>query len=156
MIYVAEGKEDAYRAAWPEYKTHIQGYREARTIIREITLTQPNTLADSLNAAITVKDDLIVAVGGNNLGAIQGLKINGPIGGKDLALIRYLGGREPDYDKPVYTTNLKYLDLYNAELKADDYYFQLKGSNRKIDTDNVVPKDMLWNCDNLQLSLIHI
>jgi hypothetical protein len=153
VVYVTEGEEDAYRAAWPQYKDHIQGYRAPRTAIREVTLTKANTLADSLNAKITMDDDLVVAVGGN-LCSLQGLKVSGPIGGKDLALIRYLGGREPDNDQPVFTTNLKYLDLYDADLKADDYYFQLKGNNRKIEEDNVVPKDMLWNCDNLETVIL--
>ena len=149
VIMVNEGQEEAYRQAWPQYKNHIQGYREASVNIREITLTKPNTLADSLNAKITMEGDLVVAVGGN-FNNVQGLKINGPIGGKDLALIRYLGGREPDWNNPVYVTSLKYLDLYDAELRADNYYFMLKGTNRCIENDNEVPKDMLWNCDNLE------
>ncbi len=153
VIMVNEGQEDAYRKAWPQYKNHIQGYREASLDIREITLTTPNTLADSLDASITMDDDMVVAVGGN-LTNIRGLKINGPIGGKDLALIRYLGGREPDWNNPVYVTNLKYLDLYNAELRADQYYFMLKGINRRIENDNEVPKDMLWNCDNLETVIL--
>ena len=153
VIYVPSGTEEDYRTQWAQYKNHIQGYRSPRTAIREVTLTEPNTLADSLNAKITMDGNLVVAVGGN-LSSLQGLKVSGPIGGKDLALIRYLGGREPDNDEHVYTTNLKYLDLYDAELKADNYYFQLSGTNRKIETDNVVPKDMLWNCDNLQTVIL--
>ncbi len=150
VVYVPEGVEDLYRKAWPQYKNHIQGYRTARVDIREVTLTEPNTLADSLNAKITMNKQKVVAVSGIKLGDIQGLKVNGPIGGKDLALIRYLGGREPDWADPVYTTNLKYLDLYDAELKADGISFQLKGYNREIEDDNEVPKDMLWKCDNLE------
>ena len=153
VVYVTEGEEDAYRAAWTQYADHIQGYRAPRTAIREVTLKKANTLADSLNATITMDGDLVVAVGGN-LSSITGLKVSGPIGGKDLALIRYLGGREPDNNQHVYTTNLKYLDLYDANLKEDDYYFQLKGNNRRINEDNVVPKDMLWNCDNLETVIL--
>lgn len=153
VIMVNEGQEEAYRNAWPQYKNHIQGYRDASLDIREITLTKPNTLADSLDASITMDGNMVVAVGGN-FGNLRALKINGPIGGKDLAIIRYLGGREPDWNNPVYVTNLKYLDLYNAELRADQYYFMLKGFNRRIEDDNEVPKDMLWNCDNLETVIL--
>ncbi len=153
VIMVNEGQEDAYRNAWPQYKDHIQGYRSATINIREITLTKPNTLADSLNASITMDDEKVLAVGGN-FNNLSGLKINGPIGGKDIALLRYLGGREPDWNNHVYTTNLKYLDLYDAELRADKYYFTLKGINRRIENDNEVPKDMLWNCDNLETVIL--
>ncbi len=153
VIMVNEGQEDAYRKAWPQYKDHIQGYRTATVDIREITLTRPNTLADSLDATITMDNDMVVAVGGN-FNNLSGLKINGPIGGKDIALIRYLGGREPDWNNHVYTTHLKYLDLYDAELRADKYYFTLKGVNRRIENDNEVPKDMLWNCDNLETVIL--
>ncbi len=153
VVWVPEGTEDAYRAAWSQYKDHIQGYRSARVNIREITLTQPNTLADSLKATFTMKDSKVVAVGGDFSG-ISGLKINGPIGGKDIALLRYLGGREPDWNEHVYTTALKYLDLYDAELKADDYYYLLRWSNRKIENDNEVPKDMFWGCDNIETLIL--
>ncbi len=153
VIMVSEGQEDAYRQAWPLYKDHIQGYRPNSVAIREITLTEPNTLADSLNAKITMEGDLVVAVGGNFVN-VRGLKINGPVGGKDIALLRYLGGREPDWNNHVYVTNLRYLDLYDAQLRADNYYFALKGTNRRIEQDNVVPKDMLWNCDNLETVIL--
>ncbi len=153
VIMVPEGLEEQYRAAWPEYKDHIQGYHSARVSIREVTLTEPNTLVDSLGAKITMKNDMVVAVGGN-LSDITGLKVSGPIGGKDLALIRYLGGREPDWNGHVYTTKLEYLDLYDAELKADKYEFLLRWSNRKIENDNEIPKDMLWNCDNLKTVIL--
>jgi hypothetical protein len=153
VVWVPEGMEDTYRVAWTQYKNHIQGYRSTRTTVREITLTEPNTLADSLQATITMDDKDVKAVGGN-LSSITGLKITGPIGGKDIALIRYLGGREPDNNQHVYTTNLKYLDLYDAILKADDYDFLLSGTDRNIAEDNVVPKDMLWNCDNLETVIL--
>ncbi len=153
IVWVPEGTEDAYRKAWYQYKDHIQGYRSARVDIREITLTEPNTLADSLKAKITMKDNMVIAVGGN-LSDIRGLKINGPIGGKDIALIRYLGGREPDWNDHVYTTALRYLDLYDAQIKADDYYYTLRGINRKIENDNEVPMDMLWACDNLETVIL--
>ena len=153
VIYVLEGYEDTYRKAWPEYKNHIQGYRSERGDVREITLEKPNTLADSLNATIRMDGNMVVGVGGD-LASLTSLKVSGPIGGQDLALIRYLGGREPDWNEHVYVTNLKYLDLYDAELRADNYEFMLKGKNRRIEKDNEIPKDMLWNCDNLETVIL--
>ena len=154
VVWVAEGTEDTYREKWEQYKDHIQGYRSSgRVNIREITLKEPNTLADSLNAIIYMDDEDVVAVGGD-LGGISGLKINGPIGSKDVAVIRYLGGREPNNNMHVYTTNLKYLDLYDANLKADAYDFKLDGIDRSIDNDNEIPKDMLAQCDNLETVIL--
>ncbi len=153
VVWVGEGLEDTYRKAWPQYKDHIQGYRTATTDIREITLTRANTLADSLGAVFTMSGNDVKAVGGN-LSHVQRLKVNGPIGGKDIALLRYLGGREPDYNNSVYTTYLKYLDLYDAQLRADGYYFLLEGTDRRIENDNEVPKDMLKNCDHLETVIL--
>ncbi len=154
VIWVSEGSEETYRKAWAQYKDHIQGYRAtSSTDIREIKLTKPNTLADSLKAEFTMSGNKVEAVGGN-LCAVQRLKVSGPIGGKDIALLRYLGGREPDYNQPVYTTYLKYLDLYDAELRADNFYFLLKGINRRIENDNEVPKDMFWKCDHIETLIL--
>ena len=153
VVWVPEGKEDAYREKWEQYKDHIQGYRSSRVNIREITLKEPNTLADSLNALVYMDDEDVVEIGGD-FSNITGLKINGPIGSKDVAIIRYLGGREPKEGMHVYTTNLKYLDLYDAELKADAYDFKLDGIDRSIDKDNEIPKDMLTECDNLETVIL--
>ena len=150
VVYVLNGYENLYRQKWPRYENHIQGYRSNRLAVKEITLTEPNTLADSLKAQIVLDgtDCKAVNVDVNNMP--KALKVNGPIGGKDLALIRYLAGREPYDNNLVYVTGLKYLDLYNAQLRADNYYFLLEGTDRKIEKDNEIPKDMLWNCDHLE------
>lgn len=41
-----------------------------------------------------------------------------------------------------------------TELRADQYYFMLKGINRRIENDNDVPKDMFWNCDHLETLIL--
>ena len=153
VIWVSEGCEDLYRKAWPQYESHIQGYRSPSIDIREITLTRANTLADSLGAVFTMDGNEVKGVGGN-LCSVLRLKVNGPIGGKDIALLRYLGGREPDYNQPVYTTYLRYLDLYDAQLKSDNFKFLLKGTDRRIEKDNEVPKDMFWKCDHIETLIL--
>ena len=153
VIWVSEGCEDLYRKAWPQYESHIQGYRSPSIDIREITLTRANTLADSLGAVFTMDGNEVKGVGGN-LCSVLRLKVSGPIGGKDIALLRYLGGREPDYNQPVYTTYLRYLDLYDAQLKSDNFKFLLKGTDRRIEKDNEVPKDMFWKCDHIETLIL--
>lgn len=156
VILVVKGYEDMYRQAWPQYADRIQGFRSSRVKIREVTLEQPNTLDQALGLKVEMKDDNYIKTISGDMSAITGLKVNGPIGGKDIALIRMLGGREPDWNDQVYTTNLKYLDLYNAEIRKDSkpIYFTTRFINRYVKEDNVVPTDMLWKCDNIETVIL--
>ncbi len=152
VITVVEGYEDKYRKAWPEYASHIKGYRPELNI-REVTLEKMNTLADSLGLVVHMDGNCVEAITGDMAG-ITALKVNGPIGGKDVAVLRMLGGREPEWDEQSYATNLKYLNLYDAKICKDDIYFTSSGINRKIDNDNVIPKKFLKNCYNLETVIL--
>ncbi len=152
VITVLEGQEDKYRAAWPEYASHIKGYRPELNI-REVTLTEKNTLADSLGLTVHMDDSYVASITGDMSG-ITALKVNGPIGGKDVAVIRMLAGREPEWDEQSYATNLKYLNLYDANICKDDIYFTTSGKNVKLDNDNVIPKKFLKNCYNLETVIL--
>ena len=152
VITVVEGYEDQYRKAWPEYASHIKGYRPELNI-REVTLTEKNTLADSLGLTVHMSGSCVSTITGDMAG-ITALKVNGPIGGKDVAVLRMLGGREPEWDEQSYATNLKYLNLYDAQICKDDIYFTSSGINRKIDNDNVIPKKFLKNCYNLETVIL--
>ena len=158
IIKVNEGMEDKFREAWPQYADHIQGWRQKNVEVTEVTLKEPNTLADSLGFTIVMEPDdarYIHSINGD-FSKIQGLKINGPIGGKDIALIRMLGGRDFDWNQRVATARMSYLDLYNADIRKDEnpIYYTLKGKNQYVYDNDVVPQWMLWNLDNLETVIL--
>ena len=165
VIEVQEGDEDKYREAWPEYADHIKSYRAARTQVREIVLTKMNTLADSLGLTVESHEKrwggqhLIDKVTGK-MSDITALKVSGPIGSQDVAVLRMLAGCTPN-NNIAYTSNLSYLDLYDAEIKKDEdwsflkYYVYsepplLRDKESAIEEDNVAPVRMFYNCNNLK------
>lgn len=159
VIMVTEGLEDQYREAWPQYKEHIQGYRESRVNIIEVTLTEKNTLAEKLG--ITVKSEenwsgastFVTSITGD-MPTITGLKVSGPIGSEDIAVIRMLAGRDCEGNQ-VYTNNLRYLDLYDADIREDDIiYANVENSLVSVEEDDVVPENMLYQCDNLETVIL--
>ncbi len=166
VVYVPEGCVETYRKAWPEYASHIWGYRSEPYEQVSVCLEKPNTLAEKLGFTLKRSGKFVSSVSGGNIGSIKSLKVSGPIGGEDIAVIRMLGGRDPFYSDIVYTTNLKYLDLYDAQIKKDstDIYFAYYrahlindmeiGLKYKIDNDNEVPEDMLWGCNNLETVIL--
>ncbi len=147
VITVTQGYEDQYRKAWPEYASHIKGYRPEMNI-REITLKEMNTLADSLNLKVWMSSNnqLVTGISGDMSG-ITALKVNGPIGSKDLAVIRMLAGREPSASSLSYSTSLKYLNLYDAQICKDDIKFGFIGDfSHSIERANEVPSLFLYEC----------
>ncbi len=169
VVMVPEGYEKQYRKAWPEYADHIQGYYESTHLnVREITLTKANTLADSLGLTVKTAStrlwgaDRITRIEGQT-GNISALKVNGPIGCKDIAVIRMLAGCTPENDL-VYTSSLSYIDLYDAQLTKDEMVFMqyfdkvgVPGFSKKtscISDDNVVPEKMFYNCNNLETVIL--
>lgn len=117
-----------YREKWAEYADHIypeDAYQGNDTIIT-ITLEKPNTLAEKLGLTPswdthTMKMDsgtpvwFITALEGLT-SHIRRLKVNGPISGSDLAVLRHLSGYTPWGDCRNYMASLEYIDLYDANL----------------------------------------
>ena len=165
VIWVVAGDEKKYREAWPQYASHIKGYRKKTSPVVEITLDEPNTLANELGLTVTMGSGKYIKSIAGDMSSITALKVNGPIGSLDVAVLRMLGGC--DFNRqPVYTTNLKYLDLYDATLQEDNsvYYLsyqneELKGlyfwmNTYSLDNANEVPKYMFSQCDNLQTIIL--
>ncbi len=159
VIIVPEGLEDQYRKAWPQYKEHIQGYRAPRVGVTEVTLTEKNTLGEKLGFTVKSKDNwsgastFITSITGD-MPTITGLKVSGPIGSKDIAVIRMLAGRDWE-GNPVYTNNLRYLDLYDADIREDDIIFvSVESTLLSVKKDDVVPENMLYQCDNLETVIL--
>lgn len=147
VISVMTGREESYRKAWPEWESHIKSYRPEKNI-REITLTTMNTLADSLNLKLWMTGHTVTGITGN-MSDITALKVNGPIGNKDLAVMRMLAGREPYNGALSYATNLKYLNLYDANIRKDEFKFGFVGDFAQcIDADNEIPIFCFKECYN--------
>ena len=156
VIYVKQGMEEDYRNAWPQYADHIQGFRPPKFDVKVVTVTEPGTLGDALE--FTVDMDAFDDVGriGGDIISINALKIIGPINGKDIAVLRMLGGREEEDCDVVSLARMTYLDLYDATICTDPnkICFNRDGINDYVEEDNVIPEHMFWRLDKLQTVIL--
>ena len=137
QIIVPKTHVKRYREHWEQYADHIVGEdEEFRNDIIEVTLTEPNTLAEQLGLKAKVRvwhangpkyetERILDAVTGD-YSNIRGLKVNGPISGGDFAVIRYLAGYDFTRDNGHggarnYLGQLEYIDLYDAEIVPSNF-----------------------------------
>ena len=156
VIYVTIGKEDAYRKAWPQYADHIQGFKQPKEEIKVVTVTKAGTLAEALGFTVDMDDfDDVGRIGGDII-SIKALKVNGLINGKDIAVLRMLGGREEEDADEVVLARMTYLDLYDATICTDPYdiCFNRDGNNDYVENDNEIPEHMFWKLDRLQTVIL--
>ena len=156
VIYVTVGKEDDYRKAWPQYADHIQGFKQLKEDVREVTVTTPGTLGEALGFTVSMdKPDDVGRIGGDII-SITALKVNGPINGKDIAVLRMLGGRDEEDCNEVTLARMTYLDLYDATICTDpnNICFNRDGVNDYVENDNEIPEHMFWKLDKLQTVIL--
>ena len=156
VIYVNVGKEDAYRKAWPQYAKHIKGFKQQPEEMTVVTVTEPGTLADALGFTVSMETaDDIGRIGGNIV-SIKGLKVNGPINAKDIAVLRMLGGRDEEDADEVVLARMTYLDLYDATIctDPDNICFNRDGKNDYVENNNEIPEHMFWKLDRLQTVIL--
>ena len=155
VVMVPNDAVNRYRAAWAYYKNHIQGYYPDATVTREVNLTVPGTLADSLGLEVVTDGRYVTAINGK-MSDIHRLRITGPITSKDIAVLRMLAGCDYEEERTVYTTNLQYLDLYDANIVADPdkIYYTTAGNNQYVSENNEVPKKMFRKCNHLQTVIL--
>ena len=156
VIYVKVGKEDAYRKAWPQYADHIQGFKQLKEDVREVTVTEPGTLGEALGFTVNMDSPNDVGRIGGDLISIKALKVNGPINGKDIAVLRMLGGRDEEDAEEVILARMTYLDLYDATICTDpnNICFDRDGLNDYVEYDNVIPEHMFWKLDKLKTVIL--
>ncbi len=176
VVYVTEGMAEAFRKAWPQYASHIKvvGANTDTDDLIEVTLTKQNTLAEALGLKVTVEEKSFWASNMRKVKSISGdysyikaLKVNGPLGGEDIAVLRLLGGRDVCNFARVYLSNLSYLDLYDADIvKEDDptifgynptiFGLQLEAESYKhwIKESNKIPRGMFRALDNIQTLIL--
>ncbi|MGN0281291.1 MAG: leucine-rich repeat protein, partial [Prevotella sp.] len=158
VIYVNGGMEEAFKEGWSQYADHIFGYRSKITKVKEVTLKKAGTLADELGLTLTMKNDdpsNIESITGN-YSIYSALKVNGPVNGKDIAVLRLLAGRDEENCELVTLSRLIYLDLYNAQICTDDnnVCYNRKGANDYVEENDVIPDNMFWKCDNLSTVIL--
>ena len=156
VIYVKQGMEEDYRKAWPQYADHIQGFRKPRAEIKVVTVTEPGTLGEALGFEISMSSANDVGRIGGDIISITALKVIGPINGKDIAVLRMLGGREEEDCEVVSLARMTYLDLYDATIctDPDDICFNRDGNNDYVENDNEIPEHMFWKLDKLQTVIL--
>ena len=156
VIYVNAGKEDAYRKAWSQYADHIQGFKKQTDEIKVVTVTEPGTLGDALGFTVNMDSPSDVGRIGGDLISIKALKVNGPINGKDIAVLRMLGGREEEDADEVALARMTYLDLYDATIctDSDKICFNRDGVNDYVENNNEIPEHMFWKLDKLQTVIL--
>ena len=151
VLYVPETSVQLYKRAWPQYSDHIQSLSNKHTGIYEVILTEPGTLAEALGIAITGSDPLTIR---GNYSKYDSLKIVGPINGTDVGVIRFMGGRDVNNCEDIYPRNLKYLDLYDAHIKAGGEIYNQDGVNDSIYEDNCIDTYMFWELDALETLIL--
>ena len=156
VIYVTMGEEDAYRKAWPQYADHIQGFKQIKEEIKEVTVTEAGTLGEALGFTVNMDSPNDVGRIGGDIISITALKVNGPINGKDIAVLRMLGGRDEEDGDEVILARMTYLDLYDATICTDpnNICFNRDGKNDYVKNNNEIPEHMFWKLDKLQTVIL--
>ena len=153
-IYVPRELTQAYREAWPQYANHIAVNATTLTNdIIEVTLTEPNTLAEALGLKVVVEpshlyDDvesnvyegkIITSITGD-YSHITKLKVNGPISGGDFTVLRFLSGHTPWNNLKNLLGRLEYIDIYDADIVKSNWRAgQNEGGLTFVKEDNVLP-----------------
>ena len=134
QIIVPKTHVKRYREKWEQYADHIVNEDDDfRNDIIEVTLTEPNTLAEKLG--LTVKTATrninempyicITSLTGD-YSNIRALKVNGPISCADFTVMRFLAGYDVAREWNNYTHwgacrnylgTLEYIDLYDADIR---------------------------------------
>ncbi len=183
VVYVPESKVEAYRTAWAQYADHIRvaGAGNSADEIIEVTLTEPNTLAEALGLKAIVEEGylrydntdeskrekvrIVKGITGD-YGNIKALKVNGPISGEDIAVLRLLGGRDANDNARVYLSCMSYLDLYDANIVTGDqktvfaYNPKVYGIDmeytvdRYVEENNKIPRMMFRALDNIKTLIL--
>ena len=156
VICVKVGMEEDYRKAWPQYADHIQGFRQHKLDIKVVTVTQPGTLGEAMGFSVDMDSNNDVGRISGDVISISALKVIGPINGKDIAVLRMLGGREEEDADEVLLARMTYLDLYDATICTDPdrICFNRDGINDYVENDNEIPEHMFWKLDKLQTVIL--
>ena len=174
-IIVPKTHVKRYREKWDQYADHIVPEDEDfRNDIIEVTLTEPNTLAEKLGLKVKVRlwqnsqikwDTIsIVDVITGDYSNIRALKVNGPVSGADFAVMRYLAGYDTFRDHGHggarnYLGRLEYIDLYDAQITPSNFVtdcYSWMSSLKAVnpDEENVMPGYAFGFCYSLKTLIL--
>ena len=147
-IYVPDASVQLYRKQWAEYKDYIASDKMFRTR-KVIHVSGVGQLAEKLKLAVEKERGKIRYLNGD-YSHIDSLTVVGPINGDDLGVIRHLAGADA-YDSAPTDGKLKYLNLWNADIRKDDVNsYNGNGIDEYIDADNKVPDYLFENCTSIE------
>ena len=150
-IYVPAGKAADYKAAWSEYADYIVD--GVPNIKKVVTVTAVGQLADSLGLTLVEENDKVRYIQGPYT-QYDSLTVSGPLNGRDLAVIRHMAGADA-YDSDWTDGRLKYLNLWNADIKKDtDHSYNGNFIDEKIKEDNLVPPYLFENCEAIETVIL--
>ena len=150
-IYVPAGKAADYKAAWSEYADYIvEGIPNIKKVV---TVSKVGELADSLGLTLVEEKDKVRYIQGPYT-QYDSLTVSGPLNGRDLAVIRHMAGADA-YDSDWTDGRLKYLNLWNADIKKDtDHSYNGNFIDEKIKEDNIVPPYLFENCEAIETVIL--
>ncbi len=150
-IYVPAGKAADYKTAWSEYADYIVD--GVPNIKKVVTVTAVGQLADSLGLTLVEEKDKVRYIQGPYT-QYDSLTVSGPLNGRDLAVIRHMAGADA-YDSDWTDGRLKYLNLWNADIKKDtDHSYNCNWLDEKIKEDNLVPPYLFENCEAIETVIL--
>ena len=150
-IYVPTGKAADYKSAWSEYADYIVD--GIPNINKVVTVTKTGQLAGKLGLTLVEENDKVRYIQGPYT-QYDSLTVSGPLNGQDLAVIRHLAGANA-YDSDPTDGRLKYLNLWNADIKKDDdHSYNGNGVDEKITKDNLVGNYLFENCTALETVIL--
>ncbi len=163
-IYVPDESLNTYKDQWEEYKDYIFA-ESTYNINKVVTVTEPGQLASKLGLNVVKRPDIrkemgsdefckvIVRVEGN-YSKYDSLTIIGPINAEDLAVIRHMSGADA-YDSDPTDGRLKYLNLWNADIKKDLVnIYNANWIDEMAREDNKVPDYLFENCASIETVIL--
>ncbi len=147
-IYVPATKVDAYKQAWSDYAQYIVSI-DSNPKVTHITTTAVGQVADKLGLT-PVKENSKIRYLQGNYAKYDSLTVSGPLNGDDIAVLRHLMGANA-WESEFTDGQLRYLNLWNAELKRDDdHSYNGYGVDEYLEKDNWVGEYMFHNCNALE------
>ena len=151
-IYVPAEAVEAYKTAWPDLAQYIMSNANDR-VLTQVTVTAPGQLAEKLGLTMIMDGDRLRSVGGAYW-KYDSLTVSGPLNGLDVGVLRHLMGADA-WDSDPTEGRLRYLNLYNADLKRDvKYSYNLFGVDEYLEKDDWVGEYMFHNCTALETLIL--
>ena len=151
-IYVPAAKVNEYKQRWSEYAAYIVG-DDTYSVNKVVTVTAVGQLAEKLGLTVTKESSKIHYIQGP-YAKYDSLTVIGPLNGDDVGVLRHMMGADA-YDSDITDGQLRYLNLWNADLKKDtEHSYNGYGVDEYLEKDNWVGEYMFHNCNALETVIL--